>query len=96
MNFLDRIYAALKAAVTAFPGGLAAVLGVGVALGARYGFHFTITELMSVYAVAAALIGAYVHFAVKSKVTTAVAKSKLANPPVVRPLPVAPKPYLPA
>lgn len=69
---LLRIYAALKAAVTAYPGGLVAIFGVAVALGSRYGFHLTVTELMTVYSVAAALIGAYIHF-------VAVPKSKVAK-----------------
>jgi hypothetical protein len=63
-----RLWAALRAAVIAYPGGLAAVLGIVVALAARYGFHLTVTELMGVYALAAAVIGAYVHVAVKAKV----------------------------
>jgi hypothetical protein len=66
-----RLYAALRAAVIAYPGGLSAVLGVVVALAARYGFHLTVTELMGVYALAAAAIGTYVHFAIKAVVKDA-------------------------
>lgn len=68
---LKRAYAALRSFVLAYPGGLAGVLGVVVALAARFGFNLTVTELMSVYAVAAALIGTFVHFSVKAAVKDA-------------------------
>ncbi len=70
MAFLKRIYMIAKAAVRAYPGGLAGVVGVAVAVAARFGFHLTPDELMTVYAVAAAAIGAYVHY-------VAVPKSRL-------------------
>lgn len=71
MTALQRAYTALRSFVLAYPGGLAGVLGVVVALAARFGFNLTVTELMSVYAVAAALIGGFVHFSVKAAVKDA-------------------------
>lgn len=68
MANLQRVYAALRKFVLAYPGGIAGVLGVVVALAARFGFHLTVTELMSVYAVAAAVIGTFVHFTVKAAI----------------------------
>lgn len=73
---VSRIYAAIKALVIAYPGGLAAILGIVVAIAARYGFHLTVTELMGVYAVASAVIGAFVHTAVKAAVKDAVRKDR--------------------
>ena len=67
----NRIYTAIRAAVIAYPGGLAAVLGVIVALAARYGFHLTVTELMGVYALVSAVVGAYIHYVVKANVKDA-------------------------
>jgi hypothetical protein len=66
LAFLKRVYASIKAALFAYPGGMAAVLGVAVALAARFGLHLTVNELTAAYAVAAALIGAFVHVALKA------------------------------
>jgi hypothetical protein len=76
---LHRLYVAIRAAVIAYPGGFSAVLGVIVALAARYGFHLTVTELMGVYALASTVVGTYIHFAVKAVVKDAV-KSSAAKP----------------
>lgn len=76
---LNRLYVAIRASVMAYPGGVSAVLGVIVALAARYGFHLTITELMGVYALASAVVGAYIHFAVKAVVKAAI-KDAAPNP----------------
>lgn len=76
---LNRLYVAIRAAVLAYPGGVSAVLGVIVALAARYGFHLTVTQLMGVYALASAVVGGYIHFAVKTVVKAAV-KDAAAKP----------------
>lgn len=73
--FFSRAYAAIRAVVIAYPGGITAVLGIIVALAARYGFHVTITELMTAYAVASAIVGGFVHYAVKAAVKDAVRKA---------------------
>jgi hypothetical protein len=75
-SFLSRAYAAIRAAVIAYPGGLTAVLGIFVALAGRYGFHLTVTELMGIYAFASAVIGTYVHYTVKATVKDAVMKER--------------------
>lgn len=75
-SFLRRAYAAIRAAVIAYPGGLTAVLGIFVALAARYGFHLTVTELMGAYALASAVIGTYVHYTVKATVKDAIRKDR--------------------
>jgi hypothetical protein len=67
----QRVFAALKAFVITYPGGVAGIAGVVVALAARFGFNLTVTELMTVYAVAAALIGTFVHVSVKAAVKDA-------------------------
>jgi hypothetical protein len=69
---LNRLYVAVRAGVIVYPGGSSAVLGIIVALAARYGFHLTITELMGVYALASAVVGGYIHYAVKAVVKDAV------------------------
>ena len=76
MTFLNRAYAAIKAAVIAYPGGVTAVVGIIVALAARFGFHVTITELMTTYAIASAAVGTFVHYAVKAAVKGAVTKER--------------------
>jgi hypothetical protein len=76
MANLQSIYKAIKAFVIAYPGGVAGVFGVVVALAARFGFHLTVTELMSVYAVAAAIIGAFVHVTMKAVVKDAIRKDR--------------------
>ena len=61
MGIFKRLFAALKAAVTAFPGGLIAVLDLVVTLAARFGLHLTADELIAGYAVILAAVSAYVH-----------------------------------
>lgn len=76
---LKTFWQALRAAVANYPGGITAVVGIIVALGARFlpGLHLTATELASVYAAVSAFIGVYVRFAAKAKVRAAVAKALL-------------------
>jgi hypothetical protein len=76
---LHSLYVTIRAGVAAYPGGVSAVLGVIVALAARYGFNLTVTELMGVYAAASALVGGSIHFAVKAVAKSAV-KSVVPEP----------------
>lgn len=75
-SFLSRAYAAIRGAVIAYPGGVTAVAGIVVAAAARFGFHVTVTELFATYAVASAVVGGFVHYAVKAAVKDAVKEEK--------------------
>ena len=71
--FVAKAYAAVKAAVLAYPGGVTAVLTIAVALAARFGLHVTANELMVVVSVVVAALGGFVH---KTTVAKSALKSK--------------------
>jgi hypothetical protein len=69
---LQKIYGAVKAALTAVPGGTAAVIPIIVVLASRYGFRVSVTQLTAIMAIASAVTGYLVHSGVKSAKQTAV------------------------
>ena len=70
MKFLSKAWAAIKAVVKAYPGGLTAVLGVVVMLAAHFGLHVTVAELTLIGSLVIAAVGAVAH-------TTMVPKTKI-------------------
>ena len=73
-DFLTRAYAGVKAGLLAYPGGTAAVLTIVAAVVAKFGLHVTVTELVAITSVVAAVAGGFVH-------RTTVAKVKLPEAP---------------
>lgn len=79
-GFFETAYGTVKAGLTVYPGGTAAVLGILCAVVARFGLHVTVNELTAVASVAAAVAGAFVH-------RTTVARARLPKDPGSPPAP---------